>query len=104
MPILALERPGAGVVSLQIWIPAGSRMESQKPGSGLAHFLEHMVFKGTASRSALEINREAERCGGFLNAYTSFDRTVYHIDLPADRAVDGLDLLAPDLGRRGLCG
>ncbi|MGE9290845.1 MAG: M16 family metallopeptidase [Puniceicoccales bacterium] len=91
---LSLHRPGCGVVSLQIWIGAGSRMEDRWPGAGIAHFLEHMVFKGTALRTALQINQQAERLGGFLNAYTSYDRTVYHIDLPAIHAVEGLELLA----------
>ncbi|MBC2600427.1 insulinase family protein [Puniceicoccus vermicola] len=94
VPSLSMHRPGCGVVSLQIWIGAGSRMEDRWPGAGIAHFLEHMVFKGTALRTALEINREAERLGGFLNAYTSYDRTVYHIDLPAAHAAEGVDLLA----------
>jgi len=91
--VLEMERPGCGVVSLQIWIPAGSLMEVSRPGSGIAHFLEHMVFKGTARRSASEINLQAERLGGYLNAYTSYDRTVYHIDLPSENAVEALDLL-----------
>ncbi len=94
VPFLAMDRPACGVVSLQIWIGAGSRMEIDRPGSGVAHFLEHLVFKGTARRTAGEINRQAERLGGFLNAYTSYDRTVYHLDLPSDRAGEGLDLLA----------
>ncbi|MFP4352099.1 MAG: M16 family metallopeptidase [Puniceicoccaceae bacterium] len=107
LPVLNLERPGCGVASLQIWIGAGSRAEYPRhPGSGLAHFLEHMVFKGTDRRTAADINREAERLGGFLNAYTSYDRTVYHIDLPAESAAAGLDLLAdfvwrPSLAREG---
>ena len=106
VPYLAMSRPGSGVVSLQIWVCAGSRMEAQFPGSGVAHFLEHMVFKGTENRTALEINRQAERLGGFLNAYTSYDRTVYHIDLPADQAEKGLELLAdfvwsPSLAEEG---
>ncbi len=105
LPVLNLARPGCGVVSLQIWVGAGSRAEEPgHPGSGLAHFLEHMVFKGTERRTAADINREAERIGGFLNAYTSYDRTVYHIDLPAESAVAGLDLLADFVWRPALAG
>jgi len=92
--ILSALRPGCGVASLQIWVLAGSRAETLVPGSGTAHFLEHMVFKGTDRRSALEINRMAERLGGMLNAYTSYDRTVYHLDLPSENAAAGIDLLA----------
>ncbi|MEM0965573.1 MAG: pitrilysin family protein [Verrucomicrobiota bacterium] len=95
VPVVEVNRPGVGVVSLQIWIGAGSCAEKDGwVGSGLAHFLEHMVFKGTESRSAAMINRQAELLGGYLNAYTSYDRTVYHIELPAENAVEGLDLLA----------
>lgn len=91
---LIARRPVSGVASVQIWIPAGSRSETAYPGSGAAHFVEHMVFKGTVRRNALEINRDAERMGGLLNAYTSYDRTVYHIDLPAKHAVEGINLLS----------
>ncbi len=93
-PLLAARRPGSGVASVQIWVPAGSRAESAFPGSGAAHFLEHMVFKGTSKRTALEINREAERMGGMLNAYTSYDRTVYHLDLPSANVSAGMELLS----------
>ena len=62
--------------ALSIYIPAGSRDESEQP-AGLAHFLEHMVFKGTERRSARELSFEIENAGGQLNACTSEDQTVY---------------------------
>jgi predicted Zn-dependent peptidase len=62
--------------ALSIYIPAGSRDESHLP-AGLAHFVEHMVFKGTARRSARELSFEIENAGGQLNACTSEDQTVY---------------------------
>lgn len=62
--------------ALSIYIPAGSRDESDLP-AGLAHFLEHMVFKGTERRSARELSFEIENAGGQLNACTSEDQTVY---------------------------
>ncbi|MES2475806.1 MAG: pitrilysin family protein [Verrucomicrobiota bacterium] len=62
--------------ALSIYIPAGSRDESGLP-AGLAHFVEHMVFKGTARRSARELSFEIENAGGQLNACTSEDQTVY---------------------------
>ena len=62
--------------ALSIYIPAGSRDESDLP-AGLAHFVEHMVFKGTTSRSARELSFEIENAGGQLNACTSEDQTVY---------------------------
>ncbi|MEY3897765.1 MAG: hypothetical protein RLZZ214_3286 [Verrucomicrobiota bacterium] len=62
--------------ALSIYIPAGSRDESDFP-AGLAHFVEHMVFKGTDRRSARELSFEIENAGGQLNACTSEDQTVY---------------------------
>jgi predicted Zn-dependent peptidase len=63
-------------VAFSIYIPAGSRDESDFP-AGLAHFVEHMVFKGTERRSARELSFEIENAGGQLNACTSEDQTVY---------------------------
>ena len=63
-------------VAFSIYIPAGSRDESDSP-AGLAHFVEHMVFKGTERRSARELSFEIENAGGQLNACTSEDQTVY---------------------------
>jgi predicted Zn-dependent peptidase len=62
--------------ALSIHIPAGSRNEHGLP-AGLAHFVEHMVFKGTASRSARELSLDIENAGGQINACTSEDQTVY---------------------------
>ena len=62
--------------AFSIYIPAGSRDESQFP-AGLAHFVEHMVFKGTSRRTARQLSFEIENAGGQLNACTSEDQTVY---------------------------
>ncbi len=62
--------------ALSIYIPAGSRDEADLP-AGLAHFVEHMVFKGTRRRSARELSLEIESAGGQINACTSEDQTVY---------------------------
>ncbi len=62
--------------ALSIYIPAGSRDEANLP-AGLAHFVEHMVFKGTNRRSARDLSFEIENAGGQLNACTSEDQTVY---------------------------
>lgn len=62
--------------ALTIHVPAGSRDEAGLP-AGLAHFVEHMVFKGTARRSARELSFEIENAGGQINACTSEDQTVY---------------------------
>ena len=66
----------AECAALSIHVPAGSRDEANLP-AGLAHFVEHMVFKGTARRSARELSFEIENAGGQLNACTSEDQTVY---------------------------
>lgn len=68
--------PDAECVAMTIHIPAGSRDEDRLP-AGLAHFVEHMVFKGTARRSARELSFEIENAGGQVNACTSEDQTVY---------------------------
>src|SRR5712671_8195192 len=64
-------------VSLGIWIDVGTRHEPAEI-NGVAHFLEHMAFKGTARRSALAIAEEIEAVGGHLNAYTSRESTAYY--------------------------
>ncbi len=80
------------VVELQIWAGVGSADE--RPGEeGLAHFHEHMLFKGTARREVGEVAGEIEGLGGQINAYTSFDSTVYHATLPASEWRRGLDVL-----------
>lgn len=76
--------PTAPVVSAQIWVETGSMHEDQLLGSGVSHFLEHMVFKGTRDYDADELAAVVQAAGGHWNAYTSFDRTVYYIDGPAD--------------------
>lgn len=76
--------PTAPVVSAQIWVETGSLHEDKLLGAGLSHFLEHMVFKGTRDYDADELADTVQAAGGHWNAYTSFDRTVYYIDGPAD--------------------
>jgi len=80
------------LVSLRLYIRAGSSHEP--PGQeGISHFLEHMVFKGSEKRAPGEAAREIEEAGGSLNAGTSFDYTVYTVDLPAQKLHLGLDVL-----------
>jgi len=75
--------PTAPVVSTQFWMESGSIHEDRLLGSGLSHFLEHMVFKGTRDYDADALAATVQAAGGHWNAYTSFDRTVYYIDGPA---------------------
>ncbi len=80
-------------VSLGIWIGAGSRSEA--PGEhGVAHFLEHMAFKGTARRSAREIAEEIEAVGGELNAATGVDSTAYYARVLRKDLPLALDILS----------
>jgi zinc protease len=90
------------VVSIQAWVGAGSLTEGIWSGSGLSHFLEHMLFKGTARRSGSEFAHGIQDLGGYLNAYTSFDRTVYYADLPASGWKPALDLLSDAVFRSTL--
>lgn len=71
------------VVSVQVWVGTGSEHEGEHAGAGLSHLIEHMVFKGTEELNAQQLNEEVAALGGIWNAYTSTDRTVYHIDGPA---------------------
>lgn len=94
LEILLREDPEHPLVSVQIWVRAGSIHEENWTGAGLAHCVEHMLFKGTAQRSAEDITRVIQERGGQVNAYTSFNRTVYWIDGLAAHAVDYLEVLA----------
>ena len=71
------------VISTQLWVQTGSVNEDQFLGSGLSHFLEHMVFKGTKQYDGTRLASVVQAAGGHWNAYTSFDRTVYYIDGPS---------------------
>ncbi len=84
----------APVAAVQVWVKTGSVHEGRRLGAGLSHFLEHMMFKGTARRAGREISATVQAHGGHINAYTTFDRTVYHIDLPAAHTGLALDVLA----------
>jgi len=79
-------------VSVGIWARTGSRNEKQKQ-SGVTHFLEHMLFKGTESRSSLDIAMSMESVGGYLNAFTSSEYTCYYsrcLNTQVERALDVL--------------
>jgi zinc protease len=87
----------APVVSLQYWCATGSIHEGRWLGAGLSHLLEHLMFKGTPTRGNSEMAQQIHDLGGHLNAYTSFDRTVYHVDLPSDHALAALDILSDSI-------
>src|SRR5438477_10301435 len=94
LTLIIREDHSAPVVSAQVWCKAGSIDESKWLGGGLSHVLEHMLFKGTTTRPAGRIDQEIQDAGGYMNAYTSFDRTVYWINVPNTGASVAIDILS----------
>ncbi|WP_207478051.1 M16 family metallopeptidase [Arenibaculum pallidiluteum] len=87
--------PMAGVesVSLGVWVGVGTRDE--RPAvNGVAHLVEHMVFKGTRRRSAFDISEQIEAVGGHLNAYTTREHTAYYVKILKEDTALGLDIIA----------
>ena len=77
-------------IAVGVWIATGSRDEGE-PTAGISHFIEHMVFKGTARRRMHQIARRLEAVGGFLNAFTSKEYTCFYarvLDEHLERAID----------------
>jgi predicted Zn-dependent peptidase len=85
--------PGLKSASIGIWVGAGGRHETAQQ-NGIAHFLEHMAFKGTKRRSALQIAEEIEDVGGYINAYTSRDMTAYYARCLSADVPRALDIIA----------
>jgi len=75
--IVSKQMPHARSVSMGVWVSVGARDESEQE-SGLSHFIEHMIFKGTSRRSAFQIAKEFDAIGGQTNAFTSMEHTCYH--------------------------
>jgi len=94
LTVIVQEDRSAPVASVQAWCATGSIDEDEHLGAGLSHILEHMLFKGTKTRSTNAIAQKIQDVGGYINAYTSFDRTVFWIDVPKDGVATALDVLA----------
>jgi zinc protease len=92
--VIVQEDHSAPVASVQVWVETGSIHEDKHLGAGLSHILEHMLFKGTTTRGASAFAQRIQDAGGYINAYTSFDRTVYWIDIPAKGVPVALELLS----------
>jgi zinc protease len=90
--VILKEDRSAPVAAIQVWVKTGSANETEQE-AGITHLIEHMIFKGTPARPAGEIARTIEAAGGHINAYTSFDRTVYYVEIPSARFDTGLDVL-----------
>lgn len=88
------ENDDANIVSIQVWVKTGSVHEGKYLGCGLSHFLEHMLFKGTANYPGASIAETVHSLGGDINAYTSYGATVYHIDISSESAFKAIDILS----------
>lgn len=96
--VIIEEEHSAPVVAVQMWVRVGGADESDKDG-GISHVFEHMLFKGTAKRKVGEIAKEIEAVGGDINAYTSYDNTVYHLVVPSRNFPTGLDIISDAIQR-----
>ena len=93
LTVIIEENHSAPVVAFQMWVNVGAADEPREI-AGISHLLEHMLFKGTEKRAVGQIAGEVEAAGGFINAYTSHDNTVYYL-MVASRYFDrGLDILS----------
>jgi zinc protease len=93
MNVILHSSTACDVVALQCWCMVGSADEKIEEG-GVAHVLEHMMFKGTKNRKVGEVVKDIERVGGNINAWTSIDETVYHVTLPSNELEKGLDVIS----------
>lgn len=96
MTVILREQQAIPLTSITTYVKAGYFDENDRI-SGISHVIEHMFFKGTAKRPVGEIARETQGLGGYLNAYTYYDRTVYHTVVPAENTKKALDIQADAL-------
>src|SRR5205814_3983239 len=96
LAVLVREEQAIPLVSINTYVKAGYFDEDDRI-SGISHVIEHMFFKGTTKRPVGQIARETQGLGGYLNAYTYYDRTVYHTVVPAENAMKALDIQADAL-------
>lgn len=90
--VLFIESNKSPVISVQMWVRTGSADEVSSE-QGISHFIEHLVFKGTPSFQVGEIAKTVEGSGGELNAYTSFDQTVYYVTMPSSETTTALKVI-----------
>jgi len=99
IPVIISEIPYTRAATVSIWINRGARDEIFPEEHGLTHFLEHMVFKGSKTRTATDFSREIERVGGDLDAFTSRDHLCFIARVPAEKLELGVELLTDMLTR-----
>jgi len=92
MKIILKEDHTLPIVSVQCWVRAGT-INEKEGNNGIAHFLEHMLFKGTERYGVGEISKIIESCGGNINAATSHDFTCLYIDIPSEHLKVALDVI-----------
>lgn len=97
LKVLLLESHKSPVISVQMWVKTGSADEG-KSEEGISHFIEHLVFKGTRKYKVGEIASVVEASGGELNAYTSFDQTVFYVTISKQFGDIGLDVISEMMG------
>lgn len=93
MTVILEENHSARVVAFQMFVRVGSADEDEKE-AGIAHVFEHMLFKGTEKRKVGQIAGEVEAAGGYINAYTSYDQTVFHLAVASRYFDTGLDIIS----------
>ena len=85
------EMPELETASIILRVNVGTRYEKEEE-NGIAHFLEHMAFKGTKTRTALEIAEKIENIGGYINAGTGYEETDYMVKVLSEHLETGLDI------------
>src|SRR6059058_6353270 len=99
LPLHRIALPGTRAVTILVAFDAGARTERPEE-NGMAHFLEHLVFKGGEKYDDYrKVNQTAETMGAVLNAYTSHDLVAFHITCRAEVAPEAIDLLTDFVGR-----
>ncbi len=84
LTFISLQNNKVPLATFQIWIKAGSIYETDYPGSGISHFVEHLLFTDTKKYTGIEIAKFMKEQGCDMNGYTSFEQTVYHFTLPSE--------------------
>src|SRR4051794_38277946 len=93
MQVIGETSPSARSAALGFFVRTGARDETEDV-SGVTHFLEHMVFKGTPHRTALDVNRDFDRIGAHYNAFTSEENTVFYASILPEYLPQAVDILA----------
>src|SRR6266550_5560389 len=96
LTVIIRDQQAVPLASITTFAKAGYFDENDRI-SGISHVIEHMFFKGTSKRPVGEIARQTQALGGYLNAYTYYDRTVYHTEVPAENMEKALEIQADAL-------